>query len=195
MERALNELLDELASRPLRSPSDEDHKQPPPPPPGMILPPALKRRLNHLARSKRPRAYVLVLMKFLEGEGVIVPSGLFVQDPYKPGSGGKVKDSKTKLGRSALTLQLKKILGPGEFTETQFSKALKAPCSLHARAIAKELTPDAFQKNPDAARKHIEEAIRRAKASITDFTEIIPAAKLFFKDLFNRVLTGVFPFD
>jgi hypothetical protein len=194
-ERTIRELRDALQTFPLLVSETPPR---PPAPPGVALANGFRRMLNHMAETARRHAYSLLITLFLLREGVSVPTGFFQCDPFTPGSGSKRDPGKIDLGHQALCLQLRKALPSSDFSQEQFTAAFKQPSSWAASEIAKELIPEEYAKNREAARKKIHEAIAAAKQQLSDISDQI-VAEFRAEDLVNCViiplLSGDFPLE
>jgi hypothetical protein len=155
------------------------------------VPDHIRRLLNHYAARKSAFAYGFLLFKWLTREGVTVPEGLLRHDPFGPGAGGKVSSEKYALGIAALGRHFDLICGDDTSPEVA-AAALRLPASRHASEIARELLPEEYEKNRDAARKKVQEAMDLVRDQLrTTAKGLLP--KYFFKDFVDMLLTGTFP--
>ena len=159
------------------------------------VPDHISRMLNHYAARKSAFAYSFLLYTWLKREGVTIPEGLFRHDPFGPGAGGKPSSDKLVLGSRVLFEHQRRVHGNASSAE-EMSRGIEAawnlPASHDASAIAKELLPEEYAKNREAARKKVREAFELLKG-LPEKTAAGIRHKLHLNDLLDMLLTGTFP--
>jgi hypothetical protein len=143
-----------------------------------MTPQNLRRVLNNLVDRDAPYAYSWVLTIWFREHGIRFPKGFFRFDPWAPGSGGKTAESTRKLGAEAWDTQLKAKIEDWAALSAQlkdpktmdaakerlglaFTEVLAQKDVLPIATLAQKLIPEEYKRNPRAARKRVETALKK----------------------------------